>query len=184
MSARTWVPLAILCSLVGCGSQRDAHPEPTRWVRVALPESREQAEAFPLSGTVVPQGAAQGLSFQVPGRVVSVRPREGEIVRKGQILASLETTGYVAGLEAASAQTRSARAAATRAQDECQRMKSVYDKQSLAENDFLKFKLAEQAAREQLLQIRRGGGRSRCSGRRRHHRRAIGRVGRPGRPGG
>jgi membrane fusion protein (multidrug efflux system) len=119
---------------------------------VAFPEVRDQPEAYPLSGVVVPQRASQGLAFQVAGRVVAVGPREGERVRKGQILASLETTNYAAGLEAAAAQTRSAQAAAVRALDELQRMKLLFDRQSLAENDFLKFKLAEQAAREQSLQ--------------------------------
>jgi len=152
MSVRAWVPLAISISAIGCGSKNDSHPEPARWIRVSLPEVRDQPESYPMSGTVVPQGAAQSLSFQVPGRIVDVALREGEVVRKGQILASLETTSYAAGLEAAAAQTRSAQAAAARALDEFQRMKIIYDRQSLAENDFLKFKLAEHAAREQFLQ--------------------------------
>lgn len=152
MSVRTWVPLAILTALLGCGSKKDAHPEPVPWIRVALPEVKDQPESYPMSGTVVPQGAAQSLSFQVPGRVVKVALREGEFVGKGQLLASLETANYVAGLEASAAQTRSAQASAARALDEGQRMKTLYDRQSLAENDFLKFKLAEQAAREQHLQ--------------------------------
>lgn len=152
MSARIWVSLAILVSLTGCGSGKDPRPESARWIRVAFPDVKDQPESYPMSGTVVPQGAAQCLSFQVPGRVVRVGPREGEVVRKGQVLGSLETTRYAAGLEAAAAQTRSAQAAAARALDEFRRMKIIYDRQSLAENDFLKFKLAEQAAREQFLQ--------------------------------
>ena len=152
MFVHNWVSLAILASALGCGSPNDPKPEPARWIRVALPEVKDQPEAYPLSGTVVPQGAAQSLSFQVPGRVVNAVLREGEVVRKGQILASLETTSYAAGLEAAAAQTRSAQAAAARALDELQRMKILYDRQSLAENDFLKFRLAEQAAREQFHQ--------------------------------
>ena len=152
MPTRIWVTLAILAAALGCGSRKDMQPEPVRWIRVAYPEVKHQPESYPLSGTVVPQGAAQGLSFLVSGRVVEVGPREGECIKKGQVLAALETTSYAAGLDAAAAQTRSAQAAAARAHDECQRMKLVYDRQSLAENDFLKFQLADQAAREQLAQ--------------------------------
>ena len=152
MSVRILVPLAVLAAALGCGARNDSQPEPIRWVRVAFPEVKAQPESYPLSGTVVPQGAAQSLSFQVPGRVVQVGPREGEGIRKGQVLASLDPTSYAAGLEAAAAQTRSAQAAAARAHDEFQRMKLLHDRQSLADNDFLKFQLADQAAQEQLVQ--------------------------------
>jgi RND family efflux transporter MFP subunit len=144
--------MAILAASLGCGARKDSQPEPVRWIRVAYPEVKQQPESYPLSGTVVPQGAAQTLAFQVPGRVVGVGPREGEGIRKGQVLASLDTTSYAAGVDAAAAQTRSAQAAAARAQDEFRRMKIVYDRQSLADNDFLKFQLADQAAREQVAQ--------------------------------
>jgi len=152
MHVRTWVAPAILAAALGCGARKETQPEPVRWIRVAFPEVERQPESYPLSGTVVPQRAAQSLAFLVPGRVVAVGPREGECIKKGQVLAALETTSYAAGLDAAAAQTRSAQAAAARAHDECQRMKLVYDRQSLAENDFLKFQLADQAAREQLAQ--------------------------------
>lgn len=143
-----WFVIASLVLAMGCRSSRDSIPaEPARWVRVAIPESREQPETYPLSGIIVPQGGVQSLAFSVPGRVVAVRPREGESVKPGQILASLETDVYAAGLEAAAAQARAAEAAAVRAEDELRRMKILYDRQSLAENDFLKLTLAEQVAK-------------------------------------
>ncbi|MDR3669259.1 MAG: efflux RND transporter periplasmic adaptor subunit [Holophaga sp.] len=152
MSVRIWVSLAILAAALGCGARNTSQPEPVRWVRVAFPEVKQQPESYPLSGTVVPQGAAQTLSFLVPGRVVKVGPREGECIRKGQVLANLDPISYAAGLQAAAAQARSAQAAAARAHDEFQRMNIIHDRQSLADNDFLKFQLADQAAREQLVQ--------------------------------
>lgn len=152
MPTRLCISLAILASLIGCGSSQKSQVEVPQWVRVALPEVSDQPEGFALSGTVMTQGAPQTLSFQVPGRVVTVGPREGELARKGQVLASLENSSYAAALATASSQKRAAQAALSRAQDELQRMKLIYERQSLAENDFLKFKLAEQTAREQLLQ--------------------------------
>lgn len=146
-------PIAIL-SLMGCQSttSRDRLSPTPRWVRVACPGTKNQAEAYALSGSVVPQTGGQPLSFLVAGRVQSVNLREGEMVRSGQVLATLESSSYVAALDAAAAQARSAEAAADRAADELRRMKSIFDRQSLAENDFLKFKLAERVAREQLFQ--------------------------------
>jgi len=151
------MPCALLLALVpvtGChfSSKKASSQETPRWIRTALPELRTQPEAFTLSGTAVPATGGQPLSFLVTGRVQAVHLREGASVRAGQALATLESTSYAAALEAAAAQTRSARAAADRAADELKRMKTIYDRRSLAENDFLKYKLAEQVAHEQCLQ--------------------------------
>lgn len=155
MSAKPWViGILLVLGWTGCGRDR-SHAQPSaRWVRVAHPQVRSQAEAYPLTGTVVPEGAAQVLSFLVPGRVTSVRFREGERIARGQVLANLEATSCLAALEASAAQTRAAQAAAERAQDECRRMRILFERQSLAENDFLKYDLARRAAEEQLQQAR------------------------------
>lgn len=146
--------LLVLLPVTGCrfSTGKESSGEVPHWVRTALPESRTQAEAHGLSGTVVPPTGGQPLSFLVAGRVQAVLLREGAVVRPGQVLATLEPTSHAAAVEAAAAQTRSAQAAAERASDELKRMKTIYDRQSLAENDFLKFRLAEQIAREQYLQ--------------------------------
>jgi multidrug efflux pump subunit AcrA (membrane-fusion protein) len=89
MHVRTWVAPAILAAALGCGARKETQPEPVRWIRVAFPEVERQPESYPLSGTVVPQRAAQSLAFLVPGRVVAVGPREGECIKKGQVLAAL-----------------------------------------------------------------------------------------------
>lgn len=154
MRAHPCALLLILLPVTGCNFSTPKAPtgEAPRWVRTALPEPRTRAEAYALSGTVVPPTGGQPLSFLVAGRVQGVHLREGAVVRPGQILATLEPTTYRAAVEAAAAQTRSARAAAERASDEFKRMKTIYDRQSLAENDFLKYKLAEEVACEQFLQ--------------------------------
>jgi RND family efflux transporter MFP subunit len=146
------VAIGIALTGVGCGTPRNPPQEPGPWIRVVHPDVQDRPESYPFSGTVVPQGAAQTLSFLVPGRVVKVALREGQAIRRGQELGALEQTSYGAALEAAAAQARAAKAAMVRAQDESRRMKYLFDRQSLAENDFLKFKLAEQAAVEQYRQ--------------------------------
>jgi RND family efflux transporter MFP subunit len=142
--------------LVGCRVEKHPAAEQARWIQVATPTVQEQMESCSLSGTVVSKVGAQMLAFTVAGRVMKAGPREGESVRDGQILGSLDATSYAAGADAASAQVRAAQAAATRAEDELRRMKIIFDRQSLSENDYLKFNLADQAAREHLLQAQAG----------------------------
>lgn len=155
MSGRPWIiGILLVAGWTGCGRNHAPAQSAARWVRVAQPQVRRQTEAYPLTGTVVPQGATQVLSFLVPGRVTAVRLREGERVARGQVLANLEATSSLAAMEAGAAQTRAAQAAAERAQDECRRMRILYERQSLAENDFLKFDLARRAAEEQYQQAR------------------------------
>lgn len=60
----------------------------------------ERAEVY-YSGTI--EAVQSELSFQVPGRVVSVNVREGQRVDKGQVLAAIDPSEYKARLEQAKA---------------------------------------------------------------------------------
>lgn len=155
MPTRPPAVVALLVCALACSAPAP-QPAPVRWIRVSRPQVKERRETYPLSGTVVPQRAAQSLSFLVAGRVVSVGPREGEPVRKGQLLACLEKDGYAAAVDVSAAQSRAARAAEERAADELRRMQYLRDRESLAENDLLRFQLSANAAREQRLQAQAG----------------------------
>jgi multidrug resistance efflux pump len=116
------------------------------------------------------------VAFLVPGKVVQVGPREGDSVKRGQVLARIDPVDYLLGVSAAAAQAAAARAALQkvessvrpelleqarvafeRAQDEYQRMKQVYEAKSLPPNDFEKFKAVYEASRQQYEQARAGG---------------------------
>ena len=105
-----------------------------------------------VSGTVTSPDAPSNVSFLVSGRVVSVGPREGDYVKKGQILASIDPTDYRLTLAAAKAQTDQARVGYKRAEDEHRRMKMLYDSKSLAPNDYQKFQAAYESAEQQYEQ--------------------------------
>jgi len=96
------------------------------------------------------------VGFLVPGRTLTVLPREGEPVRKGQLLAELDAENLRHALEAAHAQAETARAAAHQSDQEYNRMKQLYDSQSLAPNDFAKFTAARDASAQQLQQALAG----------------------------
>jgi RND family efflux transporter MFP subunit len=102
-----------------------------------------------VSGTVSTPNSPAEVGVLVSGKVVFVGPREGEFVKKGQVLASIDPTDYQLDQAAAKAQTDHARVGLERAEDEHRRMKMLYDTKSLAPNDFLKYKAAYDAAVQQ-----------------------------------
>lgn len=135
----------------------------------------DEFETVAVSGSVVPPAAASVVSFLVSGRVIRVIPREGDYVKKGQLLAAIDPTDYQLGVAAATAQTSAARAvfqkaeaparpeqleqariAFERSEDEYRRMKILYDSKSLAPNDFQKFQAQYDAARQQYEMAKSG----------------------------
>jgi multidrug efflux pump subunit AcrA (membrane-fusion protein) len=129
-----------------------------------------------VSGSVVSPDAPSTLSFLVSGKVIFVEPREGDYVRKGQVLAQIDPTDFRLSLKVAEAQKENLRAAMEkamnsvrpesldqarityeRAEDEYRRMKMMYDSNSLAPNDFEKFRAAYETAKQQYEQAKAGG---------------------------
>ena len=97
-------------------------------------------------------------------------------MRKGQVLAQIDPTDFRLSLNVAEAQKNSAHAnlekvmnsyrpealeqariAYERAEDEYRRMKMLYDLNSLAANDFQKFKAAYETSRQQYEQAKSSG---------------------------
>lgn len=174
--------LLVLISLTGvavsCSSPREGArtPEAAIPVRVGNVRRIHTAQTVPVSGSVVPWKDPSNVAFVVSGKVVEAGPREGDPVRKGQVLARIDPADYTLGVEAAQAQVAAARAvlakaeaparpevlerariAFERAQDEYRRMKQLYDSKSLAPNDFHKFEAAYQAAGQQYAEAQAGG---------------------------
>ena len=121
-------------------------------VTVGRAQRVQDRETISVSGTISTPNAPASASFLVSGKVVSVGPREGEYVKKGQVLASIDPTDYQLPLAAAKAQADQARVGYERAEDEFKRMKMLYDSKSLAPNDFQKYKAAYDSARQQYEQ--------------------------------
>lgn len=149
------VGLSLLgASLYACTSEqqkKEANGEAVP-VTVGRVQKIQERETIAVSGTISTPNSPAQLSFLVSGKVVSVGPREGEYVKKGQVLASIDPTDYQLPLAAAKAQTDQARVGYERAEDEFKRMKMMYDSKSLAPNDFQKYKAAYDSARQQYEQ--------------------------------
>jgi len=144
----------LVASLSACTSGQSEEKSVSEAIPVTVGRVQhlQEYETVSVSGTVSTQNSPGQLCFLVSGKVVSVEPREGEHVKKGQILASIDPTDYRLPLEAARAQTEQARVGYERAEDELKRMQMLYDAKSLAPNDFHKYRAAYDSAVQQHQQ--------------------------------
>lgn len=164
--------------LVGCGEKNAAPGDPAMQdnvpVRLRKPERVERKEQVRASGSIEAE-STRNLGFPIPGRVARVLVDEGQQVKQGQALAELERADYEYALEAARGQEAAALATLAKANqgprpeeleqaridferwsDEYRRMKTLYEKKSLPENDFRKVEAAWKAASQRYEMARAG----------------------------
>ena len=144
----------LMITLVACSSSKTAEQAVSTPINVKIGKVHaiEDHEGMVLSGTVGSPAAPSNVSFLASGKVIQVLPREGDYVRKGQLLASIDPTDYQLALTAATKQADMAQIASERAEDEHRRMKMLYDSKSLAPNDYEKYKSVYESARKQYEQ--------------------------------
>src|SRR5258706_15751113 len=165
----------VLLSLTGCGaSAKHAQPEAVD-VRVARPRHVRGPTEIDVSGSVETTSEPTNAAFLVSGKVIRAGPREGDFVKAGKVLAVIDPTDYQFAVEVAIAQTalaraqnekasvsarpevvEQARANLSQAEDEFQRMKTLYERKSLAPNDFKKYETAYTNAQQQYGQAKDG----------------------------
>lgn len=137
------------CSSSAPAEQPASAPIP---VKIGKLQSIEDRGQVAVSGTIASPAAPSNVSFLVSGRVIQVLPREGDHVKKGQLLASIDPYDYQLSLTTATTQAEMARVAFERAEDEHRRMKMLYDSKSLAPNDYEKYKAAFESNKQQYEQ--------------------------------
>ena len=170
--------IAVLCAsvllLAGCHRKVEAAADQPVPVRLLLPHHIEQPVSVAVSGSVEANVTAL-TAFQVGGRVAHVYVEEGQPVTKGQLLADLDSTDYRNGFDAAAGQAEAASAENARAeaglrqqeleqaridfertQDEYQRLKYLYEHQSLPANDFHKIEAAYLASQQRYDMAKSG----------------------------
>jgi multidrug efflux pump subunit AcrA (membrane-fusion protein) len=150
------------------------HAETAVTIQVGGVSKVEKQVMISASGSVEARETVT-LSFQVAGRVARILVEEGMAVKAGQPLAELDARDYEFGVQAASAQAAAAKASLDKAEagarqqevaqakanldrweDEYGRMKTLYDRKSLAPADFHKIEAAYIAAKEQYSLAREG----------------------------
>jgi len=176
MRFERWVVVlaGLAAAMQGCGRKTAVAPEQPIPVQVRKPAVVERAEILRVGGNVEAYETSE-IGFQVAGRVKRVLVEEGQAVAAGQVLAELDPVDYRLGAEiadneaaAARAMAEKARAGARRqeleqakaafeqAEDEYRRMKVLYERKSLAPNDFKKIETHWRVARERYEEALEG----------------------------
>ena len=128
-----WMKTALLAALTaaaaGCGGRTQAPRERKVRVRTGAAAADTLAQSREYIG-VIEEETASVLSFSVPGTVKRISVREGMRVRRGELLAELETANLRSAHEAAQATLH-------QAEDAMRRLQQLYDKGSLAEIQYV-----------------------------------------------
>jgi len=136
----------IIITLLITGSCRSANKQ-SGTEETAIPVVTSRAAKVLFGNEISLSGNIEGkrtvrLGFLVAGKIESITAEEGQLVAKGQLLSSLDPTSYSIAKEIADAQV-------SQVQDEYDRLKVMYDRNSLSESDFTKISLGLQQAKAQ-----------------------------------
>jgi RND family efflux transporter MFP subunit len=168
------VIFALVSLLAGCNRNPKIAADQPVPVQLRAPHRLQEPVSVSASGSVEANVTAMA-AFQVSGRVARVNVDEGQYVKQGQILASLDCSDYQNAFDAAAGQASAAEANALQAkngpraqeleqaridfermQDEYNRMKYLHDHQSLPDNDFHKVEAAYLVSQQRYNMAKEG----------------------------
>jgi RND family efflux transporter MFP subunit len=116
----------------GCKEEVLPVEEPIKAVKTITISQSTQANSRQISGTVK-SADESALSFRVGGRIISVDVNTGDVVSKGQILATLDQKEYTLAVQSTQAKLASARADLLEKSDALQRQKNLKKKDFVAQ---------------------------------------------------
>jgi len=117
--------------LFACGGSDKKNDETkVRNVMTVLPLNRQETAVKNFSG-VVKENSTVSLSFRTPGQIMRVLVKEGTRVRRGQLVATLDTKDYQLQVDAAQTQY-------DQLKNEVERLRKLHEANSLSGNDFEK----------------------------------------------
>jgi len=123
------VMVLAVCGLLSACSDSTKTP-PLKSVMVEKVSTANGESTKCLSG-VVQENREISVGFKTPGQLTHIYVKEGQYVRRGQLVAVLDDKDYKLGVESAKIQYCQMR-------DEVNRMRKLYAAKSLSENDFEK----------------------------------------------
>lgn len=136
---------AVLAGLTACSSNREVTagpPETVRDVQVIKLQEQTLPETFDAVGTVHASRTAP-LAAQVMGVITAMNAHEGDAVKQGQVLATIDDVQARAALEQAQAalsasehEVAAAESELALAQSTFNRMQTLYDKKSLSPQEY------------------------------------------------
>ncbi|AFK03869.1 efflux transporter, RND family, MFP subunit [Emticicia oligotrophica DSM 17448] len=149
-----YVLSSMILMLAGCNQTQTSKKEKVE--QAAIPVSIEEVKTTSVKNDISVSGNIEGnttvrLGFLVAGKVNFIGAKEGQTVKKGQILASLDPTSYNIAKQLSEVQVNAVT-------DEFNRLKLLHDKGSVTESDFSKVNFTlQQAKLQQQLQAKNEG---------------------------
>lgn len=122
--------IGALAVLLASCSNPGQKPQLLRSVCVTTPSPREETTVKTYSG-IVQEAHEIRVGFKTPGQIEKLYVKEGDHVRKGQLLAALDDKDYKLGVEALQIQYDNVSAEVARA-------RKLFENRSMAANDFEK----------------------------------------------
>lgn len=128
----TTFTLALLAALLiaACNGSKPSYQAPSYRVKIAAVQRCAPIEEADFSG-VVKEAQSVNMAFKVGGAIMRILVSEGQQVRKGQLVAEMDPRDYALQLAATQAEY-------DKAMDEINRVKALYERQSVAEADYQK----------------------------------------------
>ena len=123
-----FIPLLLCFLLAGCNES--STEERVHSVLLTRPEkaSTEQTQRFP---GIVREASEINVGFKTPGQIRQIAVDEGDYVRKGQLIATLDDADYQLGVEALQVQYE-------QLSKEVKRLEQLYKGRSISVNDYEK----------------------------------------------
>ena len=138
--------------LMGCSRQDQEVKLPPRPVKVFRVGKTSEGRMTPYAGEVRTRFETT-LSFRVAGKIIA-RPVEiGDRVRKGQLLAKLDTSDYRLSVESIKAQLKSAVADRDFAKDDLTRYRELLEQKVISNPDFDRHQTAYTNAQERVAAL-------------------------------
>lgn len=124
--------IVLFCTVVMLSACREGDPKkgPLHSVMTATPLCADGETERNLSG-VVRENSETSLGFKTGGQITEIRVKEGDRVKKGQLLALLDDEDYRLGMEATRLQYEQMK-------DEVARLKILFEGKSISANDYEK----------------------------------------------
>lgn len=130
-----------------CSGDRSEEKPTLRNVFLTQPVSLSHSSSTTYSG-VIEEGASVNAAFMADGKISKISVKEGDRVRKGQLLASLDDADYRLGVAQLEAQYN-------QMTKEKVRMDAMFEKHNIAPNDYEKFTTGYEQVKLQLDMARR-----------------------------
>ncbi len=125
----------VACKPADAGSGSGAEAAAAIHVQTAPIAEQPMPEYVTLTGTL--RGNQESdVAADAPGKVVQTLVERGQLVKRGQVLVTLDARGAALGANAAEAQSKVAQSMLEQAQRECERVKHLLDTKAISQAEY------------------------------------------------